>query len=51
VPAFLKRIEATLPASLEVHLVVYCIHRHAIVRAWLAERPRFHVHYTPTYAS
>jgi transposase len=51
--AFLKRIEATVPASLEVHLIVdnYCIHKHAMVRAWLAERPRFHVHYTPTYAS
>jgi putative transposase len=51
--AFLKRIEATVPARLEVHLVVdnYCTHKHAKVRAWLAQRPRFHVHYTPTYAS
>jgi transposase len=51
--AFLKRIEPTVPASLEVHLIVdnYCIHKHAMVRAWPAERPRFHVHYTPTYAS
>jgi putative transposase len=29
----------------------YCTHKHAKVRAWLAQRPRFHVHYTPTYAS
>lgn len=28
-----------------------CTHKHAQVRAWLAQRPRFHVHYTPTYAS
>jgi putative transposase len=36
-----------------VHLIVdiYCTHKHAKVRSWLALRPRFHVHYTPTYAS
>ena len=26
-------------------------HKHAKVRAWLAKRPRFHVHFTPTYSS
>ncbi|MGH7665474.1 MAG: transposase, partial [Gemmatimonadaceae bacterium] len=26
-------------------------HKHAKVRAWLARHPRYHVHYTPTYAS
>ena len=25
----------------------YCTHKHAKVRSWLAQRPRFHVHYTP----
>ena len=42
-----------MPAGLDVHLVVdnYCTHKHAKVRAWLAARPRFHVHFTPTYAS
>ena len=25
--------------------------RHPKVRAWLARRPRYHIHYTPTYAS
>jgi putative transposase len=29
----------------------YATHKHAKVRAWLAQHPRFHVHYTPTYAS
>ena len=50
---FLRHIEASVPAELEVHLVVdnYCTHKHAKVRRWLAVRPRFHVHYTPTYAS
>jgi putative transposase len=38
---------------LDVHLIVhnYCTHKHDKVRAWLAQRPRFHVHYMPTYAS
>ncbi len=50
---FLRHIEASVPAQLEVHLVVdnYCTHKHAKVKRWLAARPRFHVHYTPTYAS
>ena len=51
--AFLQRIDAAVPAALDVHLIVdnYATHKHPKVRAWLAERPRFQVHYTPTYAS
>lgn len=26
-------------------------HQHAKVKAWLARRPRYHPHFTPTYAS
>ena len=50
---FLKRVEANVPGDLDVHLVVdnYATHKHAKVRRWLADRPRFHVHYTPTYGS
>jgi putative transposase len=50
---FLRQIEKSVPTDLDIHLVVdnYCTHKHAKVRAWLAQRPRFHVHYTPTYAS
>ena len=50
--AFLKRIDAAVPAGLDVHLIVdnYATHKHPEVRAWLAERRRVHVHYTPTYA-
>jgi len=50
---FLNEIEANVPAHLDVHLVVdnYSTHKHHKVRRWLAVRPRFHVHYTPTYAS
>ena len=38
---------------LDAHLVVdnYAAHKHPKVRAWLAARPRFHLHFTPTYAS
>jgi putative transposase len=50
---FLRHIETAVPRRLDVHLVVdnYSTHKHAAVRRWLAARPRFHVHYTPTYAS
>ncbi|QPN60137.1 IS630 family transposase [Synechococcus sp. CBW1002] len=50
---FLRQIETSVPDDLDIHLIVdnYCTHKHAKVRSWLAQRPRFHVHYTPTYAS
>ena len=50
---FLRRIEESVPSELDIHLIVdnYCTHKHAKVRAWLAQRPRFHIHYTPTYSS
>ena len=50
---FLKRIDEAVPATLDVHLIVdnYATHKHAKVRTWLAARPRFHLHFTPTYSS
>lgn len=50
---FLRHIEASVPKKLDVHLIVdnYATHKHPKVRRWLAARPRFHVHYTPTYSS
>ncbi|MFQ5474184.1 MAG: IS630 family transposase [Dehalococcoidia bacterium] len=50
---FLRQIEASVPKKLDVHLVVdnYATHKHESVRRWLAARPRFHIHYTPTYSS
>ena len=50
---FLDVIEAQVPADLDVHLVLdnYGTHKTAIIRNWLAKRPRFHVHFTPTYGS
>lgn len=50
---FLRLIEESVPANLEVHLIMdnYGTHKVAKVRNWLARHPRFHVHYTPTGAS
>jgi len=50
---FLKHIDSNVPAALDLHLVLdnYASHKHPKVRAWLAQRPRYHVHFTPTYSS
>lgn len=50
---FLNHIEANVPKALDIHLVVdnYATHKHRKVKNWLAARPRYHVHYTPTYSS
>lgn len=50
---FLDRIDAQVPAELEVHLILdnYATHKTAMIRKWFAKRPRFHLHFTPTYGS
>ena len=50
---FLKQVDASVPADLDIHLVVdnYSVHKHPAVKRWLAAHPRYNVHYTPTYAS
>ena len=50
---FLREIERNVPQSLAVHIIVdnYATHKHPRVKRWFAARPRFHVHFTPTYAS
>jgi transposase len=50
---FLDRIDANVPASLDVHLIMdnYGTHKTPLIRAWLAKHPRVHVHFTPTYGS
>jgi putative transposase len=51
--SFLRTIEQNVSPDLNVHLIVdnYCTHKHAKVKAWLARRPRWQIHYTPTYSS
>lgn len=50
---FLDTIDASVPAALEVHLILDndATHKTAAIRRWLAKRPRYHVHFTPTSAS
>src|SRR5204863_5167414 len=50
---FLETIETAVPAELEIHLVLdnYATHKTPQNRRWLAKRPRYHLHFTPTGAS
>lgn len=50
---FLDQIEAAVPDDLDVHLVMdnYATHKTPLIRSWLAKRPRWHVHLTPTSSS
>lgn len=51
--SFLRRLDASIPDGFDVHLIVdnYATHKHPKVRTWLGQRPRYHLHYTPTYSS
>jgi transposase len=50
---FLDRIDASVPPDQEVHIIMdnYGTHKTPLIRSWFAKRPRFHVHFTPTYGS
>ena len=50
---FLDAIDAAVPPELDVHIVMdnYGTHKTALIKNWLLKRPRFHVHFTPTYGS
>ncbi len=50
---FLDTIDAQVPQELDVHLILdnSSTHKSPPIRNWLAKRPRFHVHFTPTYGS
>jgi transposase len=50
---FLDTIDATVPADLDVHLILdnYGTHKTPMIHRWLARRPRFHLHFTPTSSS
>ena len=51
--SFLREIDKAVPAQLEIHCIVdnYASHSHPKVRAWLASRQRWHMHFIPTYSS
>jgi transposase len=50
---FLKEIDRQVPDGLDIHIVMdnYATHKTPQVRAWLARRPHYYVHFTPTSAS
>jgi len=51
--AFLKKIDAAVPAELDLHVVLdnAATHKTPAVKRWLAAHPRFILHFTPTSAS
>src|SRR6185437_12896627 len=50
---FLKEIDAQVPEGLDIHIVMdnYATHKTPKIKAWLARRQHYHVHFTPTSAS
>lgn len=50
---FLREIDNNVPDELDIHLVLdnYATHKTPAVKRFLAKRPRFHLHFTPTYGS
>jgi len=50
---FRKKIDRSTPKDKILHLIAnnYATHKHPVVQAWLAQHPRFHMHFTPTSAS
>jgi len=54
-PKFLRLIDRHTPKDLTLHLIAdndnYCTHKHWAVRDWLAQHPRFVIHFTHTSAS
>ena len=51
--AFLREIDASVPADLAIHMVLdnLSTHKTPEIKRWLARHPRFHLHFTPTHAS
>lgn len=50
---FLAEIDANVPADLDIHIILdnASVHKSAAIQIWLSRHPRFHFHFTPTYAS
>lgn len=51
--AFLSDVVASVPKKLEVHVILdnLSTHKTNLVKQFLEENPRVHLHYTPTYSS
>jgi transposase len=50
---FLDTIDHAVPADFDIHLILdnYGTHKTPLIKRWLAKRPRYHLHFTPTSAS
>jgi transposase len=50
---FLNTIDAAVPPDVDIHLVLdnLSTHKAPTVKRWLAQHPRYHLHFTPTSAS
>ena len=50
---FLKQIDANVPGGLDIHIVMdnYATHKTPAVKAWLARRTHWHIHFTQTSGS
>lgn len=50
---FLNALDDRVPGDLDVHVIMdnYGTHKTASIKRWFARHPRFHPHFTPTYAS
>jgi transposase len=50
---FLNLIDASVPADLDVHVVLdnSSTHKTPSIQRWLVRHPRFTLHFTPTYSS
>jgi transposase len=51
--SFLQLIDATVAAPTDIHLILdnYGTPKTPTIRRWFARRPRYHLHFTPTYGS
>lgn len=50
---FLDYIESQVPKNQEVHLILdnYSTHKTQLIKQWLHNHPRYHLHLTPTHSS
>ena len=53
VPVVPAQDRQAVPPELDIHCIVdnYATHSHAKLKTWLASRPRWHLHFIPTYSS
>ena len=50
---FLDTIDNAVPVDFDIHLILdnYGTHKTPMIKRWLAKRPCYHLHFTPTSAS